>query len=80
MAKHGLFKVSDRIWQVRGFDIANITFVKGDTGWIVIDTLTSERNRKSGLRPADRTCWRTPITAVIYTHLTPITSRARPAS
>lgn len=28
MAKHGLFKVSDRIWQVRGFDLANITFVK----------------------------------------------------
>ena len=41
MAKHGLFKVSDRIWQVRGFDLANISLVEGRTGWIVIDALTT---------------------------------------
>jgi alkyl sulfatase BDS1-like metallo-beta-lactamase superfamily hydrolase len=34
---HGLFKVTDRIYQVRGFDIANITFIEGDTGLLAID-------------------------------------------
>ena len=36
---HGLFQVSPRIFQVRGFDLANITFIEGDTGLIVLDTL-----------------------------------------
>ena len=49
MAKHGLFQVSDRIWQVRGFDLANITFVKGDKGWIIIDTLGSNETAKAAL-------------------------------
>ena len=43
LAKHGLFKVTDRVWQVRGFDISNTTFIQGDTGWIVIDTTAQER-------------------------------------
>ncbi len=34
---HGLFKVTDRIYQVRGYDLSNITFIEGDTGWIVGD-------------------------------------------
>ncbi|HCI30913.1 MAG TPA: hypothetical protein DFH98_05095, partial [Psychrobacter sp.] len=32
---YGLFKVTDRIYQVRGFDLTNITYIKGDTGWII---------------------------------------------
>ncbi|MFY8194648.1 MAG: MBL fold metallo-hydrolase, partial [Novosphingobium sp.] len=35
LGKAGLFKVTARIWQVRGFDVANVTFVRGDKGWIV---------------------------------------------
>ena len=35
---HGLFEVTPRIFQVRGFDIANITFIEGDTGLIALDT------------------------------------------
>ncbi|MBW2295194.1 MAG: MBL fold metallo-hydrolase, partial [Deltaproteobacteria bacterium] len=38
---HGLFKVRDRIYQVRGYDLANITLIEGDTGWIVIDVMTT---------------------------------------
>ena len=39
--EYGLYEVlPERIYQVRGFDIANITFVKGNTGWIVFDPLT----------------------------------------
>ena len=37
---HGLFEVDDGVYQVRGFDLSNITFIAGDTGWIVIDPLT----------------------------------------
>ena len=40
-AQAGLFKVTDGIYQLRGFDIANITLVEGKTGWIVIDALTA---------------------------------------
>ncbi|MCB1630161.1 MAG: MBL fold metallo-hydrolase, partial [Xanthomonadales bacterium] len=37
----GLFEVTEGIWQLRGFDLANMTLVQGDSGWIVIDPLTS---------------------------------------
>ena len=46
LAKHGLFKVADGVWQVRGFDLANATFIAGKTGWIVIDPLTSAETAK----------------------------------
>jgi alkyl sulfatase BDS1-like metallo-beta-lactamase superfamily hydrolase len=41
LRKHGLFKVAGNVWQVRGFDVSNMTVIKGDTGWILIDPLTS---------------------------------------
>jgi alkyl sulfatase BDS1-like metallo-beta-lactamase superfamily hydrolase len=47
--RHGLFEVTARIYQVRGFDIANMTIVEGDTGIIVIDTLTSAEPAKAAL-------------------------------
>src|SRR4051794_7228346 len=40
-AIHGLFEVADGVYQVRGGDLSNITFIAGDTGWIVIDPLTA---------------------------------------
>jgi alkyl sulfatase BDS1-like metallo-beta-lactamase superfamily hydrolase len=68
MALSGLFKVSDRIWQVRGFDLANITFVKGATGWIVIDTLGSVETAQAALRLVNDSVAKLPVVAVIYTH------------
>ncbi len=68
MAKHGLFKVSDTIWQVRGFDLANITFVKGSTGWIIIDTLGSNETAKAALDLANEHLGARPVVALIYTH------------
>lgn len=68
MAKHGLYQVSDRIWQVRGFDLANITFVKGDSGWIVIDTLSSNETAKAALDLLTEHAGARPVVAVIYTH------------
>jgi alkyl sulfatase BDS1-like metallo-beta-lactamase superfamily hydrolase len=68
LAKHGLFQVTDRIFQVRGFDLANITFVKGDTGWIVIDTLTSAETAKAAYDLVTEKLGSRPILAIIYTH------------
>jgi len=68
MSKHGLYQVSDQIWQVRGFDLANTTFVKGDTGWIVIDTLGSNETAKAAYELVTEHLGQRPVTAVIYTH------------
>lgn len=68
-AKQGLFEVVPGIYQVRGFDISNISFVEGDTGIIVIDPLVSTEVAAAALdlyrthRGGDR-----PVVAVIYTH------------
>ncbi|RYF94215.1 MAG: MBL fold metallo-hydrolase [Caulobacteraceae bacterium] len=68
LSLHGLFKVSDRIWQVRGFDLANITFIQGDTGWIVIDPLTTTETARAALELIDAKVGRRKVVAVIYTH------------
>ena len=68
LARNGLFKVSDRIWQVRGFDLANITFVRGDTGWIVIDTLGSIETAKAALDLTNDKLGARPVVAIVYTH------------
>lgn len=65
---HGLFEVAPGVWQARGYDISNITFVEGKTGWIVIDPLTVEPCAKACLDLANRTLGERPVTAVIYTH------------
>jgi alkyl sulfatase BDS1-like metallo-beta-lactamase superfamily hydrolase len=67
-AINGLFKVVDRVYQVRGIDIANMTIIEGDSGLILIDPLLSNESAKAALnlylqhRPAK------PVVAVIYTH------------
>jgi alkyl sulfatase BDS1-like metallo-beta-lactamase superfamily hydrolase len=65
----GLFKVADGIYQIRGYDIANMTLVEGATGWIVIDTLLSAEMAKAGMKLAMETLKSSkPVVAVIYTH------------
>lgn len=67
-AINGLFKVTERVYQVRGLDIANLTIIEGDSGLILIDPLLSNETAKAALdlylknRPAK------PVAAVIYTH------------
>ncbi len=65
---HGLFEVTDRIYQVRGYDISNVTFVEGDTGWIVIDPLTSTETARAALQLVTAHLGDRPVQAVIYTH------------
>lgn len=65
----GLFKVVDGIYQIRGYDIANMTLVEGKTGWIVIDTLLTAEIARSTLAFAlDKLGSKKPVVAVIYTH------------
>jgi alkyl sulfatase BDS1-like metallo-beta-lactamase superfamily hydrolase len=65
----GLFKVTDGIYQIRGYDIANLTLVEGVSGWIVIDTLLTQEMARAGLKLAMEHLRSTkPVVAVIYTH------------
>lgn len=64
----GLYKVADRIWQIRGFDLANITLIEGDTGWIVVDVLTSEETARAAMAFAREHLGDKPVSAVVITH------------
>jgi len=67
-AKQGLYEVVEGIYQVRGLDLSNISFIEGDTGIIVIDPLVSTETAAAalGLYRANR--GNRPVVAVIYTH------------
>src|SRR5580658_3278317 len=65
---HGLFKVADGVYQVRGFDISNITFIEGETGYVVIDPLTTAEPAAAALALMRAHRGDKPVTAVIYTH------------
>ncbi|GHU34785.1 alkyl sulfatase [Clostridia bacterium] len=66
--RHGLYKVADKIYQVRGYDIANITFIEGDTGYIIVDTLTNLESAKASLELIYDKVGKKPITGIVYTH------------
>ncbi|MFT4798180.1 MAG: alkyl sulfatase BDS1-like metallo-beta-lactamase superfamily hydrolase, partial [Candidatus Azotimanducaceae bacterium] len=65
---HGLYKVVEGIYQIRSFDIANMTLIKGDTGWVIIDPLTSTESSRAGLELANRELGKREVKAVIITH------------
>ena len=66
---YGLYEVvPDRIYQVRGFDLANITFIKGDTGWIVIDPLTAKETARAALDFINEKLGKRSVVGVIYSH------------
>jgi len=67
-AQIGLFKVRDGIYQLRGFDIANMTLIDGQTGWIVVDPLTSRESATAALAFAREHLGNKPVTAIIFTH------------
>jgi alkyl sulfatase BDS1-like metallo-beta-lactamase superfamily hydrolase len=65
---HGLFQVSERIYQLRGFDLANMTLIEGATGWIVVDPLTSAETASAALAFAREHLGNHPVRAIIFTH------------
>ncbi|MBW1708511.1 MAG: MBL fold metallo-hydrolase [Deltaproteobacteria bacterium] len=68
---HGLFEVVDGIYQIRSFDLANMTIIRGETGWIVIDPLASAEASKTALELANTHLGERPVVAVIITHSHP---------
>jgi alkyl sulfatase BDS1-like metallo-beta-lactamase superfamily hydrolase len=64
----GLFEVVPGIYQVRGMDISNVTFIAGDKGWIVIDPLTAEETARAALDLVREHLGARPVVAVLYTH------------
>ncbi len=65
---YGLYEVMDGIYQVRGFDLANITFVRGDKGWIVFDPLTARETARAALELINEKLGERPVVAVVYSH------------
>lgn len=65
---HGLFKVKEGVYQIRGFDLSVMTFIRGDKGWIVIDPLVSPAPAAAGLKLLKQHVEDKPVTAVIFTH------------
>lgn len=65
---YGLFEVTDGIYQVRGYDMSNITFVKGNTGWIIFDPLMSVECSKAAKALVDEQLGKFPVKAIIYSH------------
>jgi len=66
---YGLYEVvPGKIYQVRGFDLANISFIKGDTGWIIFDPLTCKETARAALDLINEKLGKRPVTAVVYSH------------
>ncbi|MBK8375533.1 alkyl/aryl-sulfatase [Sphingorhabdus sp.] len=68
LRKHGLYKVADNVWQVRGFDVSNMSVIKGDSGWILIDPLTTKEAAAAALELVNQQLGARPVSAVIYSH------------
>lgn len=67
-ANIGLYKVMDGVYQLRGFDIANITLIEGKTGWIVVDALTSRESAAAAMAFAEQHLGKKPVTGLVLTH------------
>jgi alkyl sulfatase BDS1-like metallo-beta-lactamase superfamily hydrolase len=66
---YGLYEVlPDKIYQVRGYDLANISFIKSDTGWIVFDPLTAKETAAAALKFINEKLGARPVVAVVYSH------------
>ncbi len=67
-ARHGLFEVREGFYQVRNFDTSNVTFIRGDIGWVVVDPLTTTETGRAAYALVKEHLEDLPVTAVIYTH------------
>lgn len=65
---HGLFKVTDGVYQIRGYDLANMSIIETDNGWVIVDPLTSEETASRALLFAQKHLGIKPIKAILFTH------------
>ncbi len=66
--KHGLFEVTPGVYQVRNFDLSNITFLEGERGFLLVDPLISSETAAAALALMRHHRGDKPVTGVIYTH------------
>lgn len=66
--EHGLYELRPGLYQVRGYDISNVTLVEGETGWLVIDPLTSSETARAAMDLVRDHLGDRPVSAVLYTH------------
>lgn len=67
-AIHGLFEVTEGMYQIRGMDLSNMTIIEGKTGLIIIDPLLTPATAKAGLELYYQNRPEKPVVAVLYTH------------
>ncbi|SDW31388.1 alkyl/aryl-sulfatase [Marinobacter mobilis] len=65
---HGLFEVAEGIYQLRGFDLGNMTIIEGDEGWILVDPLTARETASRAFLFAREHLGNKPVTAILFTH------------
>jgi alkyl sulfatase BDS1-like metallo-beta-lactamase superfamily hydrolase len=65
---HGLFEVTSGMYQVRGYDLSNMTIIEGETGWIIVDPLTARETAGAAIAFAREHLHARPIVAMIFTH------------
>jgi alkyl sulfatase BDS1-like metallo-beta-lactamase superfamily hydrolase len=67
-SRHGLYKVTDGVYQVRGYDLSNLSIIEGETGYIIVDPLVSEETARAAMELVFEHLPKKPIRAVIYSH------------
>ena len=67
-ARYGLFEVTDGIYQVRGYDVSNVTFVRSEHGWIVMDCASSRYTAAEALKLFRQEMGDDPIVAIVISH------------
>jgi alkyl sulfatase BDS1-like metallo-beta-lactamase superfamily hydrolase len=65
---HGLFEVTNGVYQVRAYDLANLTIIVGKTGWIIVDPLTTKETTAAAINFAKQHLEAKPVVAIIHTH------------
>ena len=65
---YGLFEVTDGIYQVRGYDMANITFIESDNGWIIFDTSMTQECAEAAKALVEKNLGVRPVKAVLISH------------
>lgn len=66
--EHGLYKVAENIYQVRGYDVSNLSVIEGETGYIVVDPLITEEVAAAAMQLVYAHLPKKPVVAVIYSH------------
>ena len=67
-AVYGLFEVTEDIYQVRGYDVANLTFVRSENGWIILDCMSNNESSKAALELFESEMGEAHIVAVVISH------------